>query len=74
MPSTKKTKPHGATIGQRVRSAREAAGLSQRALAAAASMTQANLCAIERDERDLLTATLGNLAKALRVHPRDLLP
>lgn len=63
-----------ATTGEKLKRYRRGAGLSQRALAARAGITQANISAIERDARkEPRATTLGKLAKALDIKPSDLL-
>ena len=62
------------SIGQRIRSAREALGLRQDELATAVSLTRTSITNIERGKQRLLIHTLCDIAEALRVEPADLLP
>ena len=55
------------TIGQRIRSAREAAALTQVDLAAAAGTTQDHISDVERDVHTPGLALLARLAKVLGV-------
>ena len=52
-------------LGQRVREAREAAGLSQTAAAAKAGMTNVYLCEIEAGRATPSLGTLDNLAEVV---------
>ena len=55
--------------GHRLRIARERAGLSQLALAAASGVTNDTICRIELGRRAPQVATIERLAKALNVPP-----
>ena len=66
-----KTKP--LTTGQRIRAAREAAGLSGTELAGLAKMPQSNISAIECGRRDPETATIRKIAAALGIAAGDLI-
>jgi uncharacterized protein len=59
--------------GERVRRAREHAGLSQRELAARSGVPQPNIAAIEAGRRRPQPTTLGRLLDATRSRPRDVL-
>ena len=59
-------------FGDRVRSLREEAGLSQEALAAKAEIHRTYMGGVERGERNLCFRNIVRLATALGVHPRDL--
>ncbi len=55
-------------MGERIRDARTAAGMTQEQLAAAAGLKQFHISRIERgDIKDVLGDTLARLAKALNV-------
>ncbi len=53
------------TLGQRIRAAREARGLSQASLAAAANISQGYLSQLEQDEREPALSIAARLARAL---------
>jgi ribosome-binding protein aMBF1 (putative translation factor) len=53
------------TLGQRIRTAREAAGLSQVNLAAAANISQGYLSQLELDEREPTLPIAARIARAL---------
>ena len=55
----------GPTLGQRLRSAREARGLSQTSLATAAKISQGYLSQLEQDEREPTLSIASRLAHAL---------
>lgn len=64
----------GAEIGLLVRHFRKKAGLSGVKLAAAAGISQPFLSQLESGQTSVAIATLYRIARALRVHPGDLLP
>lgn len=64
----------GVLVGAALRAAREEAGLSMRALAAAAGVSQPFLSQVERGLTSPSIATLYRLAEALGTTPADLLP
>jgi DNA-binding XRE family transcriptional regulator len=55
------------TLGQRVRAARQARGVSQTTLAAEARVSQGYLSQIERDLREPTLSVAARLARALRM-------
>ncbi len=55
------------TLGQRIRAAREAGGLSQINLAAAANISQGYLSQLEQDEREPTLPIAARIARALGV-------
>jgi len=55
------------TVGERMRAAREALGISQVSLAAAASISQGYLSQLERDEREPTLSIAARLAAALEM-------
>jgi transcriptional regulator with XRE-family HTH domain len=57
-------------IGERLREARRARGLSQRTLSAAAGVTYAYICRIERGTRIPSLEVIRSLAAALELSPR----
>jgi transcriptional regulator with XRE-family HTH domain len=59
-------------FGQRVRTLREQAGLSQEALAAKAGIHRTYMGGVERGERNLCLKNIVRLAVALGVHPGQL--
>ena len=61
------------TLGQRIRRLRNAAGLSQDALARAAGIGRVTLVRLEKGEQTARYKTLGEIAKALGVDVSDLL-
>ena len=62
------------TVGKRIKTLREAAGLSQPALAKMVGIKQPSLSNIERDETEKLRGdTLAGLCKALGVSPAQIL-
>lgn len=61
------------TLGQRIRRLRNAAGLSQDALARAADIGRVTLVRLEKGEQTPRYKTLGAIAKALGVDVSDLL-
>lgn len=64
----------GAEIGLRVRRYRTKAGISGVKLAAAAGVSQPFLSQLESGHSSVAIATLYRIARALGVHPSDLLP
>lgn len=63
----------GETAGERVRSARTRAGLTQRQLAARAGVRQPNIAAIESGRSRPTTSTLDKLLTAAAVRPSTVL-
>ena len=63
-----------AEVGQRVRKARDARGLTQEALATLVSLTRTSITNIEKGRQKLLAHTIVDLATALKVSPATLLP
>lgn len=64
----------GAEIGKQVRRLRKKAGLSGVELATAAGVSQPFLSQLESGRTSVSIATLYRIARALEVHPSDLLP
>ncbi len=62
------------TIGSLIKDARDKAGISQRELARLSGVSQPNLSRIEADSQEPSISTLREIAKALGVDYRDLLP
>jgi len=60
-------------LGERIRSLRKEAGLSQEELADAAGLHRTYIGAIERGERNISLINIVQLARALRVKTADLL-
>jgi transcriptional regulator with XRE-family HTH domain len=60
------------TTGQRIRAAREAAGLTQTKLAEAAGTRQPHLSAVEADRHAVTLDLLQRIAAALKVPWKDL--
>lgn len=60
-------------VGKRVRSIREAKGLSQEAFAAICNLHRTYIGGVERGERNITLETLQTIAEALKVSPLDLL-
>jgi len=60
-------------FGERIRTVRKQAGLSQEELAAACGLHRTYVGAVERGERNLSLLNIVQLARALRVKPADLL-
>lgn len=58
-------------FGKRVRGIRKDAGLSQEALADGAGIDRSYLGAIERGEVNLTLTKIHQIAKALRISPKD---
>ncbi len=65
--------PELVALGQRVRERREAAGMTQEALADAAGLHWTYVGQIERGERNLSYKNLLKLARGLRVEPGELI-
>lgn len=63
-----------AAVGQAIRRAREAAGLSMRALARASDMSQPFLSQVEKGETSPSLSSLYRLAHALGLPPSQLMP
>lgn len=61
-------------FGKHLKTAREAAGLSQAELGRMVGIPQPDMPAIERGERDVRLSTANRLAHALGVHLCELLP
>lgn len=61
-------------VGQRVRSARERAGLTQDALALRVALSRTSVTNIERGRQRVLLHTLWDIASVLGVEPVALLP
>lgn len=61
-------------FGQKVRSLREAKGMSQEALADAADLHRTHISLIERGRRSVRLETVERLAVALQVQPAELMP
>lgn len=59
-------------FGRKVRTLREAAGLSQAELAKLVGMVQTKLPAIEQGRRDIRLSTIARFARALNVSIKDL--
>ena len=62
------------TLGERVREAREARGLSQEALADAAGLDRTYVSGIERGLRNVTVLRLADIAKALGAKVSSLVP
>jgi transcriptional regulator with XRE-family HTH domain len=62
-----------ATVGRRIRKAREEKGLTQEALASLVHLTRTSITNIERGRQKLLLHTFVEMANALRVPPAALL-
>jgi transcriptional regulator with XRE-family HTH domain len=67
------TAHHLVAFGQRVRDLREAAGLSQEALAYKAGLQPAALSQIESGQRDPQISALWMLAEALQIPPASMI-
>jgi transcriptional regulator with XRE-family HTH domain len=60
-------------FGNRVRELRKKKGLSQEALALESGLDRSYVGGVERGERNISLANIEKLARALRVHPSELL-
>lgn len=60
-------------LGEAVRAARKARGMSQEALADAAGIDRSHMGKIERGERNVTLLNLTRIAKAIGCKPSDLL-
>jgi len=72
--AAKNKDPELVALGKQVFALREAAGLTQEALAHAADLHWTYIGQIERGERNLTYKNLLKLARGLGVGPRQLLP
>lgn len=70
----KVTSPLLRKVGDRVRTARTARGVSQEALAHAAGIDRSYMSGIERGVRNVTLLKLQAVARALRLPIRELLP
>ena len=61
-------------VGQRIRKIREERKLTQAELATIVSLTRTSITNIEQGRQKLLLHTLYDIAAALAVEPKDLLP
>lgn len=61
------------TIGSRIRECRKEMGYSQETLAAMLYMKKTTICKYERDEHDIPSSVMVELAKALHTTPNYLL-
>lgn len=61
-------------FGQKLRTLRQARGMSQEALAEAAGLHRTHISLIERGRRSVRLETIQSLALALGVRPADLMP
>lgn len=66
--------PELVAFGDRLRALREAAGLTQEALADAAELHWTYIGQVERGERNLTYKNILKLARGLDIDPRRLLP
>jgi len=73
MSAVKKKAEACQSFGRTMRRLREDLGLSQEALADIAHVHRTYIGGIERGERNPTLTTIQRIAKALSVHPRDLL-
>ena len=69
----KKSKEVGQIVGNTVKKLREKQGLSQEELAERASIHRTFMSHVECATRNITIYNLVKIAKALRVHPSDLL-
>lgn len=60
-------------VGNRIRELRATIDLSQEKLAFACEMDRTYIGSVERGERNISVINLNKIAKALNVHPADLL-
>ncbi|WP_417367329.1 helix-turn-helix domain-containing protein [Flavobacterium beibuense] len=71
---TKKTDPRLIQFGNHVRNLREKKGLSQDEVSTnSEKLSKATISDIERGKRNAATTTLIDLAKGLKVHPKEIL-
>ena len=63
-----------ARFGKRLRTVRGKKDVSQEELAARAGLHRTYISSVERGERNISLVNIERLAKALGVHPRDLIP
>lgn len=70
----KSSQPLLRKVGDRVRSARATAGLSQEELAHRAGLDRSYMSGIERGVRNVTLLKLQSVARALRLPIRELLP
>ena len=61
------------TLGQKIRLRRRERGLTQTALSEMCRIPQSNLSKIEKDICDIHVSTLQRVAKALEIHPSQLI-
>lgn len=61
-------------VGERIRKARRARGLTQAALATLVSLTRTSITNVEKGRQKILLHTLADLARALHVEYAALLP
>ena len=71
--STENTKQGRIEFGERLKAAREAAGLSLRELAAESGVDHSNIAQIEKAERDPQLSTILALAEALKLPASELM-
>jgi len=62
-----------ARLGDAIRAARKAAGMSQEAFADAAGIDRSHMGKIERGERNLTFLNIARIAAALHAKPSDIL-
>jgi len=62
------------SFGGKVRSLRQARGLSQEGLALACALDRTYVGSVERGERNISLVNICKIAHALGVSPRDLMP
>lgn len=60
-------------VGENIRNLRKARGLTRSRLAVLADVDERYLGSIERGDGNPTVAVVGRLARALKIHPRDLL-
>ena len=61
------------TVGARIKACRKKMGYSQETLAALLYMKKTTICRYEKDEHDIPSSVIVNLAKALHTTPHSLL-
>lgn len=66
--------PYEKAFGSHIKQLREQRGMTQETLASAARLHVTHLSRIERGERSVRLATVVQLAQALKVQPRELMP